>query len=83
INKLWGSLVIDPDTEILLNDQMSDFSIPGTADESGLLPSPYNFIVPQKRPLSSMVPTIIEKDGKFEFAAGGGGGKKIISSVLE
>lgn len=83
INKPWGSQVMDPDTEILLNDQMDDFSVPGTPDMFELSPSPYNFIEPGKRPLSSMAPTIIEKNGKFEFAVGGSGGKRIISSVLE
>ncbi|CAG8600252.1 20726_t:CDS:10, partial [Cetraspora pellucida] len=83
INQFWGSQVVDPDTEILLNDQMDDFSVPGTPDKYGLLPSPYNFIAPGKRPLSSMIPTIIEKDERLEFVVGGSGSKKIISSVLE
>ncbi|CAG8584908.1 1626_t:CDS:10, partial [Cetraspora pellucida] len=73
INQFWGSQVVDPDTEILLNDQMDDFSVPGTPDK----------YAPGKRPLSSMIPTIIEKDERLEFVVGGSGSKKIISSVLE
>ncbi|CAG8722914.1 13410_t:CDS:2, partial [Racocetra fulgida] len=55
INQFWGSQVVDPDTEILLNDHMDDFSVPGTPD----------------KPLSSMIPTIIEKDEKLELVIGG------------
>ncbi|CAG8564766.1 5942_t:CDS:10, partial [Dentiscutata heterogama] len=83
VNRIWGSQVMDPDTEILFNDQMDDFSIPGTPDIFDLPPSPYNFIGPGKRPLSSMAPTIIEKNGRFELAIGASGGKKIISSILQ
>ncbi|CAG8737267.1 15969_t:CDS:10, partial [Racocetra persica] len=83
INQFWGSQVVDPDTEILLNDQMDDFSVPGIPVKYGLLSSPYNFIAPGKRPLSSMIPTIIEKDEKLELVVGGSGARKIISSVLE
>ncbi|CAG8443195.1 1148_t:CDS:10, partial [Acaulospora colombiana] len=83
INRIWGSNVMDPDTGIILNDQLDDFSTPGVPDFYGMLPSPHNFIVPGKKPLSSTVPTIIEKDGKLELTLGGSGGTKILSAVLE
>ncbi|CAJ0650574.1 5342_t:CDS:2 [Entrophospora sp. SA101] len=74
---------MDPDTGILLNDEMDDFSTPGVSNYFGLKPSPYNYIAPNKRPLSSCVPVIIEKDGEFEMAIGGSGGTRILSSVLQ
>ncbi|CAJ0650565.1 5335_t:CDS:10 [Entrophospora sp. SA101] len=83
VNIKWGSQVMDPDTGILLNDEMDDFSTPGVSNYFGLKPSPYNYIAPNKRPLSSCVPVIIEKDGEFEMAIGGSGGTRILSSVLQ
>nr|CAG8449363.1 2168_t:CDS:10 [Entrophospora candida] len=83
VNIKWGSQVMDPDTGILLNDEMDDFSTPGISNYFGLKPSPYNYIAPNKRPLSSCVPVIIEKDGEFEMAIGGSGGTRILSSVLQ
>ncbi|CAG8534050.1 15503_t:CDS:10 [Acaulospora morrowiae] len=79
----FTSTVVDPNTGIILNDQLDDFSIPGGPDIFGMFPSPYNFIAPGKKPLSSTVPTIIEKDGKFEMTLGGSGGTKILTAVLE
>ncbi|CAG8632376.1 23241_t:CDS:10 [Cetraspora pellucida] len=84
VNLFWGSKVLDPVTGILLNDEMDDFSIPGQPNSFGLWPSPYNFVAPGKRPLSSTVPTIVEnEDGEVELVAGGSGGAKILSAVLQ
>jgi len=83
VNLVFGSKLIDPKTGIILNDEMDDFSIPGTANAFGLQPSPYNYPEPGKRPLSSCVPTIVERDGKFEMALGGSGGSRILTSVLQ
>ncbi|KAF9329232.1 hypothetical protein BG006_007664, partial [Podila minutissima] len=71
VNLLFGSKLLDPKTGVILNDEMDDFSIPGRANAFGLQPSPYNYPAPGKRPLSSCVPTIVEKDGKFEMSLGG------------
>ncbi|CAG8553683.1 12050_t:CDS:10 [Funneliformis mosseae] len=83
VNLIWGSRVLDSETGILLNDQMDDFSIPGVPNYFGLRPSPYNYVQPKKKPLSSCVPVIIEKNGEFEMAIGGSGGSRILSSILQ
>lgn len=82
VNLLFGSKLLDPKTGVILNDEMDDFSIPGRANAFGLQPSPYNYPAPGKRPLSSCVPTIVEKDGKFEMSLGGSGGSRILTAVL-
>ncbi|CAG8542906.1 10404_t:CDS:10 [Acaulospora morrowiae] len=79
----FTSTVVDPNTGIIFNNQLDDFSIPGGPDIFGMYPSPYNFIAPGKKPLSSTVPTIIEKDGKLEMTLGGSGGTRILTAVLE
>jgi len=62
---------------------MDDFSIPNTPNLFGLLPSPYNYPAPGKRPLSSTVPTIIERsDGSVFIAVGGAGGSRIFGAVM-
>ncbi|KAF9425859.1 hypothetical protein BGZ94_007156 [Podila epigama] len=83
VNLVFGSKLMDPKTGIILNDEMDDFSIPGTPNAFGLQPSPYNYPEPGKRPLSSCVPTIVERDGRFEMALGGSGGSRILTSVLQ
>ncbi|KAG0199328.1 hypothetical protein BGX28_007379 [Mortierella sp. GBA30] len=83
VNLLFGSKLLDPQSGVILNDEMDDFSIPGQANAFGLLPSPYNYPEPGKRPLSSCVPTIVERNGKFEMALGGSGGSRIITAVLQ
>ncbi|CAG8777181.1 21786_t:CDS:2, partial [Gigaspora rosea] len=84
VNLIWGSQVLNLETGILLNDEMDDFSIPGRSNSFGLEPSPYNYIEPGKRPVSSTVPTIVEnKDGKLELVAGGSGGSRILTAVLQ
>ncbi|KAG0015910.1 hypothetical protein BGZ81_011477 [Podila clonocystis] len=82
VNLLFGSKLLDPKTGVILNDEMDDFSIPGRANAFGLQPSPYNYPAPGKRPLSSCVPTIVEKDGKFEMSLGGSGGSRILTAVV-
>lgn len=83
VNLVWGSRVMDPSTGIILNDEMDDFSIPGVTNYFGLKPSPFNFVEPRKKPLSSCLPVIIETDGQVETILGGSGGARIISSVLQ
>ncbi|GBB98511.1 hypothetical protein RclHR1_03250005 [Rhizophagus clarus] len=83
VNLIWGSQVMDSETGILLNDEMDDFSIPGVPNYFGLYPSPYNFVNPRKKPLSSCVPAIVENNGKFEMALGGSGGTRILSAALQ
>ncbi|KAH9485370.1 Glutathione hydrolase proenzyme 1 [Psilocybe cubensis] len=84
VNQVFGSRVLDPETGIILNDEMDDFSTPGRPNGFGLWPSPFNYPEPGKRPLSSTVPTIIEHaDGSFYLAIGGSGGSKIFPSVFQ
>ncbi|KAF7288635.1 Sec7-like domain belongs to guanine nucleotide exchange factors [Mycena chlorophos] len=84
VNLIFGSQVLDPETGIILNDEMDDFSVPGTPNGFGLYPSPYNYPAPGKRPLSSTVPTIIENaDGEVELAIGGSGGGRIFGAVFQ
>ena len=84
LNESFGSTVTAPGTGFLLNDEMDDFtSKPGVPNVFGLIQSEANAIVPQKRPLSSMTPTIVMKDGKVVFAVGSPGGSTIINTVLQ
>lgn len=67
----------------LLNDEMDDFTVrPGSPNLFGLLQSEANAIAPDKRPLSSMMPTILLRDGKLSFVTGSPGGPRIISATL-
>jgi gamma-glutamyltranspeptidase/glutathione hydrolase len=85
INDLYGSGVTAKGTGILLNDEMDDFTArPGTPNLWGVIQSDRNSIVPGKRPLSSMTPTIVlRKDGSVWFAVGARGGARIINAVLQ
>ncbi|KAL8047217.1 hypothetical protein ABFX02_08G225600 [Erythranthe guttata] len=83
INGYFGSKFLSPTTGIILNNEMDDFSMP--ANESGNVPppAPANFIVPGKRPLSSMTPTIVVKDGQLKAVVGASGGSLIIAGTTE
>lgn len=84
INLIFGSQLIDPETGIIMNDEMNDFSIPGSSNAFGYVPSPANFVRPGKRPLSSISPTIVETpDGKLYFVVGAAGGSRIITSTIQ
>ena len=83
INDSFGAGVTIPGLGILLNDEMDDFtSRPGVPNLYGLIQGEANAIQPKKRPLSSMTPAIVAKDGKFAFATGSPGGPIIINTVL-
>jgi gamma-glutamyltranspeptidase/glutathione hydrolase len=83
VNTSFGSKVVIPGTGVVLNNQMDDFSIqPGVANYFGLVGSEANAVQPGKRPLSSMCPTIVLKDGKPLIALGAAGGPRIISAVV-
>ena len=83
VNTTFGSKVIIPGLGVVMNNQMDDFSIaPGVPNAYGLIGSENNSIAPGKRPLSSMSPTIVLKDGKPVFTVGAAGGPKIITQVV-
>lgn len=84
LNAGYGSGVTVPGAGFLLNDEMDDFAAkPGAANMFGLVQGDNNAIAPGKRPLSSMTPTIILKDGKPFLVLGAPGGPTIISAVLQ
>eukprot|EP00249_Psilotum_nudum_P008283 c21165_g1_i2 orf=285-1919(+) len=78
INYPFGSKFVSLSTGIVLNNEMGDFSLP-----SDDLPVEKNFIAPGKRPLSSMAPTIILKDGQLYAVLGGSGGIRIITATTQ
>src|ERR1700721_382246 len=82
LNDSFGSAVTASDG-FLLNDEMDDFTAhPGSPNMFGLIQSEANTIAPGKRPLSSMTPTILLRDGNLTFLTGSPGGPTIISAVL-
>jgi len=85
VNTTWGCKVMVPGTGVMLNNQMDDFSIsPGVPNAFGLVGSEANSIAPNKRPLSSMSPTIVlSKDGRPFLTCGAAGGPKIINATLQ
>lgn len=83
LNGMFGAKVIAGNTGFFLNNEMDDFTTkPGSANEFGLVQSELNDIEPGKRPLSSMTPTMIMKDGHLVMVLGSPGGPRIITSVL-
>ena len=83
VNTSFGSKVIIPGTGVIMNNEMDDFSIaPGAPNAFGLLGAEANAIAPGKRPLSSMSPTIVLKDGQPILAVGAAGGPTIITQTL-
>jgi len=84
LNNGYGSKVTVPGLGFLLNDEMDDFSAkPGMPNLFGLVQGETNSIAPGRRPLSSMVPTIVQKDGKPFLVLGAPGGSMIITAVLQ
>ncbi len=82
LNDSYGSAVTSTDG-FLLNDEMDDFtSAPGKPNMFGLIQSEANAIEPGHRPLSSMVPTIVLRNGQLSFVTGSPGGPRIISATL-
>ena len=83
INTTFGSLAAVDEWGLIPNNQMDDFTTePGQPNAFGLVQSAQNAVAPGKRPLSSMTPTIVMKDGKPFLLVGASGGPRIISSVL-
>lgn len=84
INSAFGSKIIVDGAGFLLNNEMDDFSAKaGTPNQFGLVGNEANSIQPEKRPLSSMTPTIVLKDDKPYLIIGSPGGSRIITTVLQ
>src|SRR6185295_16332590 len=83
LNDWFGARVTAKGTGVLLNDEMDDFTAkPGVPNMYGLVQGEANKIEPGKRPLSSMTPTIVQRDGKPWMIVGTPGGSRIITAVL-
>jgi gamma-glutamyltranspeptidase/glutathione hydrolase len=84
LNGAYGSGVTISGTGILMNNEMDDFTTkPGEPNMFGLIQSEANAIAPGKRPLSSMTPTLVLKDGRLLLVTGSPGGPTIINTVLQ
>ena len=84
INESWGSGASVEGAGFLLNNEMDDFSVkPGVPNVYGLVGGDANAVAPFKRPLSSMSPSIVSKDGKTILVVGSPGGARIITTVLQ
>ncbi|WP_354176200.1 gamma-glutamyltransferase [Bradyrhizobium sp. LA6.1] len=84
LNDWFGAKVTAAKTGVLLNDEMDDFTAKvGVPNLYGLVQGEANAIAPGKRPLSSMSPTIVTKDGKTVMVVGTPGGSRIITAVLQ
>lgn len=90
VNLLFGSKLVVPETGIIMNNEMNDFSIPNTTNAFGYIPSEANFVRPGKRPLSSISPVIVEHLNStspvktpFYVAIGAAGGSRIITATIQ
>jgi len=80
----YGSMIVVPGAGFLLNSEMGDFNAgPDLTTAEGLIGTPPNLAAPGKRPLSSMTPTIVAKDGQLFMVTGSPGGRTIINTVLQ
>ena len=84
LNGSFGAGVVVEGVGFLLNDEMDDFSVkPGAPNQFGVVGGTANAIAPGKRPLSSMSPTILTKDGRVAMVIGTPGGSRIFTSVFQ
>jgi gamma-glutamyltranspeptidase/glutathione hydrolase len=84
LNTSFGSGVTAEGLGFLLNNEMDDFAVaPGVPNTYGLIQGKANEIQPGKRPVSSMTPTIVARDGKLYLVVGSPGGPRIITTVLQ
>lgn len=84
LNGFFGALVMAGDTGFFLNNEMNDFAIKsGVPNKFNLVQNDANDIMPHKRPLSSMTPTIVMKNNRIYMILGSPGGPRIITSVLQ
>lgn len=84
LNGNYGSAVVSDKFGIALNNEMDDFTTqPNEPNMYGLIQGKGNLVQPGKRPLSSMSPTLVEKDGKVVLSVGSPGGPRIISGVIQ
>jgi len=84
LNTTFGTGIVAGNTGIIMNNEMDDFSAkPGVPNVYGLVGGEANAVGPKKRPLSSMSPTIVVKNGQTWLVTGSPGGSRIITTVLQ
>lgn len=84
INFSYGSGMVADGTGVLMNNEMDDFAAkPGVPNAYGLIGGDANAVEPGKRPLSSMTPTLVMKDGEVFMVTGSPGGSRIITTTLQ
>jgi gamma-glutamyltranspeptidase / glutathione hydrolase len=84
LNNTFGNSIVVDSAGFLLNNEMDDFSVkPGFANMYGLVGGEVNSVKPRKRMLSSMTPTMVEKDGKLMLVLGSPGGSTIPTTVFQ
>ena len=82
INTYFGSGIVSPQTGVIFNNEMDDFSTPGTVNAYGIAASESNFIKAGRMPVSSMSPTIlVDENGQVRLIVGASGGPKIITGA--
>lgn len=84
VNLFFGSRLMVPETGVIMNDEMNDFSIPNIPNVFGYYPSPSNYVRPRKRPLTSISPLMIEHDNEtLHSVLGASGGSRIITTTIQ
>lgn len=85
VNLYYGSKVLGPETDIIYNNEMDDFSTPNTTNYFGVVASPANYIEPGKRPVSSMAPMIVVENSnqRIQQVLGASGGTRITTSIAQ
>jgi gamma-glutamyltranspeptidase/glutathione hydrolase len=83
VNTRFGSKILVPKTGIVLNNEIDDFAIHPSGNVYGLVGNEANSLQPNKRPLSSMAPTVILRGERPEVVVGAAGGPRIISATLQ
>ena len=84
VNLFFGSRLMVPETGVIMNNEMADFSVPNISNVFGYYPSPANYIRPNKRPMSSISPVMAEfANGTLHAIFGASGGSRIITAVIQ
>lgn len=84
VNLFFGSRVMIPETGVIMNDEMNDFSVPNVSNVFGYYPSPANYVRPRKRSMSSIAPIMAEfANGTLFAVLGASGGSRIITTVIQ
>lgn len=84
VNLFFGSRVMVPETGVILNNEMNDFSLPNVSNIFGYYPSPANYVKPRKRSMSSIAPIMVEfANGTLFAVLGASGGSRIITTVIQ